>query len=161
MTKLFNKPAAQCQQGLSVFPSSTIPDWEKYKVGMAIGTHQLQTFPVFTGTTQLLEYEPQDSVEFPSTEQATSLLKSLGLLFYSFSLYFKSWWMGLKQRPSWDRLPLPTSFGKVSISRTRFCSSLFLWASVRWSFPCSKARCEISHGHLEVLKEVLPRACLF
>lgn len=80
---------------------------------------------VYKDSTTSGVWATRHSVEFPSTEQATSLLKTLGLLFYSFSLYLKSWWMGLKQRPSWDRLPLPTSFGRVSITRNRFRSRVY------------------------------------
>lgn len=51
--------------------------------------------------------------------------------------------MGLKQRPSWDRLPLPTSSGSQRKQEQILQHSLFLWASDRWSFPCSAGRCKI------------------
>jgi len=33
--------------------------------------------------------------------------------------------MEIKQKPSWDRLPLPRSFRGVSITRNRFCSAVY------------------------------------
>lgn len=89
--KLFNKLAACHRQGLSMFPSM-IPVWEKSFGAVQDGDGNRHTS---CKNSQCLQGERdsfwsvshETDLRFPSTEQATSLLNTLGLSCFTYSPY--------------------------------------------------------------------------